>query len=122
MQLDVPPRWIMIAAKKTMKETNRWSDCYDVLAAYYGVRKVTARVDPERVSDSAIACYVKHGPGEEPMIYTKESQVSSNVAFHEFGHHLQATLLKGRLSKMANEHFADSYAEAMEAVWNSIQA
>ncbi len=103
-----------------MKETSRWSDCFDFLAAYYDVPKVTARVDPSRVSSNAIACYMKQRPGQDPMIYTAEDRMSPDSAFHEFAHHLHATLLKGRLTQKANEHFADAYAEAMVRIWESV--
>jgi hypothetical protein len=120
VQLDIPPHWVLVAAKRAMNETNHWSDCLDVLAAYYGVPNVTARVEPSKVSSSATACYVREKPGQEPMIYTKEDRISADTAFHEFGHHLQATLLKGRLSKQTNEHFAEAFAEAMVKVWESV--
>lgn len=110
----------MAAAKRTMEETSRWSECLDFLAAYYGVPKVKARVDSSKVPPSAIACYVQKRLEQEPTIYTKQDRISPDTAFHEFGHHLVATLLKGRLTSKANEHFADAYAEAMAKAWENV--
>ncbi len=55
------------------------------------------------------------------MIYTKEDRISASTAFHEFGHHLHSTLLKGRLTSKAKEYFAEEYAAAMAGVWESLE-
>jgi len=103
-----------------MSATRRWSDCLDVLAAYYGIPKVVVRVNPGEVPPSAIACYFSQQTGREPMIYTKEGRIAPETAFHEFAHHLASVALKGRLTSTASEHFADAYAKEVANIWESL--
>jgi hypothetical protein len=116
--IDLPPDWIIRAAKHALNKSGHWTEAMDVFCAYYEVPKVHYLVNSEKVPQKAIACYMPDIGNIEGLCYSKSNEISANTAFHELAHHLNHFLFKTcRLEDKANEAFAEIFAEEMTRKW-----
>jgi len=80
----------------------------DLLAQYYGIRRMRITVDGRRVGNGDEACYVC----ETRTAYFKRKAVDRSNVLHEFYHHL-AYVRKLKLSRNKEEREAQRYAKVV---------
>ncbi len=104
---DIPPKWIIEAAREALDTKNHWVDYYDVLSEYYGIAIVKAYNNPKKVSETAIASY--YPSDNPPTIYGGKDDYAEVTALHEFFHHL-ASEKELEYSKVKSEALANSFS------------
>ena len=115
-RFDLPPRWIIKAAKDALGRVGYWSGALAVLSSYYGVPHMDARNDPSKVSEKADATYYQY----ERTAYFKSTNGSGVwLVMHEFGHHLNAYLLD-KIGGEAEQAFCDAFAFEMQKEWEQV--
>ena len=82
----------------------------DLLARYYGIRKMRIVVDGRRVANSDRACY-DYGTY---TAYFKKRTIGKRLALHEFYHHM-AYVKDWNISERQEEREADRYARCILA-------
>jgi hypothetical protein len=112
--IDLPPRFILKAAKRALTKTNFWSSAYNILSAYYGLPKLGAYINAAMVPKDAIACYY----ATSNSTYAKDKAMSDYTGLHEFAHHLCAKRLS--IGGEAEQQFCDVFAEEVSKVWNEL--
>ena len=75
----------------------------DLLARYYGIRRMRIVVDGRRVGNGDRACY------EDYTAYFKKRTIRKRLVLHEFYHHL-AYVKDWDISERREEREADTYA------------
>jgi len=116
--IDLPPKWIIKAARLALKKKNRWSDAIAILCSYYGIPLMLCYKEPAQVSKGAIACYKTSPNGDLGYCYSKSPNGSSaDTIFHELGHHLNQFLFDHKLNAESNEAFAEVFAKEMCRLW-----
>ena len=107
-RIDIPPAWVIKAARSALKRTNYWNEAYTVLSAYYGVPEVKNLCNDDRVPKGAAACYYAF----EKTVYGKKKGMNTWTAMHEFAHHLCASLIP--IGGEAEQAFCDEFSTAIE--------
>lgn len=110
---DIPPKWVIQAARTSLNKHGNYQEYYSVLCAYYQVKFLNANINREKcksLGENVIACYCVEV--NRHVVYTKENSMSENTALHEFFHHLTHQLNLNVESKAA-EILCDSFAKAV---------
>lgn len=111
--IQVPPAWVIKAARAELARTKHWVDYYNVLTAYYRVLPISqAFVDPS-LAPTIVAQYRAAGFFSQPTVVSRESGMSEHTALHELFHHL--VYEKGARPKhfQAEQALADAFADAV---------
>ena len=110
---DIPPAWVIHAARAEIKKTNNWVMYLDVLCAYYQIPSIkgVVDVDQKKVPKIALAMY----DPRDQTFYTKTEKISESTALHEFFHHLKFS--KGlKISADAEDALANAFAFAISKI------
>ena len=84
--LDVPPKWVLQAARAGLNKTGNWEGYYDVLTNFYGIHSLNAVIDT--TLDQGIAAQYDARYLINPTVQCRTKTMSDNTAIHEFFHHL----------------------------------
>jgi hypothetical protein len=119
---QLPPKWVLEAARSEVNRTNTWDRYFAILAIFYGIKAPKsiqgeaqiAKVQEQFPADQkVVAIYVPH----ESTIYALKEGFDESTALHEFFHHLMSNTKLN--DKEAEQALANAYAQAC---LNSIHA
>lgn len=103
---EIPPAWVLKAARANLDRTHSWPDYYSVLDDFYGLPHVGAQVDSS-IKAGTLAVYRY----ATKTIYSRDKTMSDATAIHEYFHHL-THLLNISTSGEEGQQLADAFAQA----------
>lgn len=83
ISLDIPPLWVRKAAL-SFQGFKTWPEAYKILCDYYSIPLLGATVNPNKVPEGSVACFV----WEDHSVYTKDESMRHDTGIHEFFHYL----------------------------------
>ena len=115
MIVDIPPAWVVRAARARLNAPNgNWEDYYAVLCAWYSVPTLKAKVNPA-ISPNTIAQYT-YGTN---LVESRAKTFRESTALHEFFHYMVDQTRRTHYGE-AEQALADSFAEeCLKRVWVS---
>lgn len=105
---DAPPKWVLKAARKALNKARTWRSYYDVLTAYYGLKRLSAVVVPS-IPEGTIARYDANLL-VNPTVETRAKTMNDQTALHEFFHHLFYSTRHTHEGE-GEQELADTFAE-----------
>lgn len=102
-RFDVPPAWVLKAAKSNRKGIHYWDQFYQVLCQWYHVANITAIVD------TSIQNCIANYSGSEFTVRSKTTSMTNWTGLHEFFHHLCYVKRSGHNGE-AEQALADAFA------------
>lgn len=106
----VPPKDVLVKAKMALDGEGSYNEFSKVLGDYYGILGPNYIIDPSRVPEKSIACYIS----SLNTVVAKEKTITMAVAFHEFYHALESNKVVPclEIGKQESQKNADNYSKA----------
>lgn len=107
--IELPPSWVLNAARAELRRTNHWIDYYHVLTAYYKVTPLKRSQRDSNLPPDVVAVYRP----SEPCVLTRAPSMTEQTALHELFHHLVKEKSARPKQFQAEQALADAFAAAV---------